>query len=433
MIQRTGCCADFNLADINWTDNSLKGSATKPALCNQLINITADRFLQQLVSQPTRITETTESLLDLFFCNNRSLVNTVEVIPGISDHEAVYIEASLRPHKTPQPPRTVFCYNKADYDSIKKGLHILHRDMSDMLTASVDKLWTMFTKHLSDLMHAHIPTKTLKGRKMKKPWIDRKVRTAIRKKARLYTRMKKTKKQQDIRKYRQCKGDVQKLERQAYFSYINNIIEVNEDHDDKPSKQKRFWSYIKSLRKDNTGISPLKDKGRLFNAPKDKANILNRQYQSTFTQEDTNQVPSPSGIPYPDMEDIEVDEAGIRKLLQKTNPRKATGPDSIPARILKDCASELAPILTIIFNKSLQEGKVPEDWRHANVTAIYKKGTRHDAANYRPVSLTSLCCKLLEHVIVSKTVNHLERYNILDDCQHGFRAKRSCETQILTL
>ena len=173
----------------------------------------------------------------------------------------------------------------------------------------------MFTKHLSDLMHAHIPAKTLKGRKMKKPWIDRKVRTAIRKKARLYTRMRKTKKQQDIRKYRQCKGDVQKLERKAYYSYINNIIEVSEDNDDKPSKQKRFLSYIKSLRKDNTGISPLKDKGRLFNAPKDKANILNRQYQSTFTQEDTNQVPSPSGIPYPDMEDIEVDEAGIRKLL----------------------------------------------------------------------------------------------------------------------
>ena len=99
--------------------------------------------------------------------------------------------------------------------------------------------------------------------------------------------MKKTKKEQDIRKYRQCKGDVQKLERQAYYSYINNIIEVNEDQDEKPAKQKRFWSYIKSLRKDNTGISPLKDKGRLFNAPKDKANILNSQYQSTFTQEDT--------------------------------------------------------------------------------------------------------------------------------------------------
>ena len=157
---------------------------------------------------------------------------------------------------------------------------------------------------------------------------------------------------------------------------------------------------------------------------------MNRKYQATFTQEDTNQVPSPSGTPYPDMEEIEVDEACIRKLLQKTNPRKATGPDCISG---EDRASELAPILTIIFNKPLQEGRVPEDWQHANVTAIFKKGTRHDAANYRPVSLTSLCCKLLEHVIVSKTVKHLERHNILNDCQHGFRAKRSCETQILTL
>ena len=52
---------------------------------------------------------------------------------------------------------------------------------------------------------------------------------------------------------------------------------------------------------------------------------------------------------------------------------------------------------------------MPEDWGHANVTAIFKKVTRHDAANYRPLSLTSLCCKLLEHVIVSKTVKHLEK------------------------
>ena len=162
-------------------------------------------------------------------------------------------------------------------------------------------------------------------------------------------------------------------------------------------------------RKDDTGISPLKGKGRLFNAPKDKSTILNRQYPSTLS--------------YPNMEDIEIDEAGIRKLLQKTNQRKATGPDCIPARILKDCTSELAPILTVMF-KSLQVGRVPEDWRHANVTSIFKKGTRHDAANYRPLSL---CCKLLEHV------KHLTRYNIINDCQHGFTAKRSCDTQILTL
>ena len=129
------------------------------------------------------------------------------------------------------------------------------------------------------------------------------------------------------------------------------------------------------------------------------------------------------------MEEIHVEEEGIRKLLQKTNPWKATGPDCIPARIL-DCASELALILTIIFNRSLQEGSVPKDWHRADITAIFKKGTCHDAANYKPVSLTSLCCKLLEHVIVSNTVKHLERHKILNDSQHSFRAKRSCDTYI---
>ena len=92
---------DFNLADINWTDNSVCPSATKPALCSQLIDITNDPFLQQLVTEPIRITETTESNLDLFFTNNSSLISNVEVIPGISDHEVVYIEASLRPHCNP--------------------------------------------------------------------------------------------------------------------------------------------------------------------------------------------------------------------------------------------------------------------------------------------------------------------------------------------
>ena len=119
---------------------------------------------------------------------------------------------------------------------------------------------------------------------------------------------------------------------------------------------------------------------------------------------------------------------------KRNNPRKATGPDCICACVMKDCASELAQILLItIFNKSVQEGTVQYDWRHANAMAIFKQDTRHNDANYRPVSLTSLCCKLSEHVIVSNTVRHLEKHKILNDCLHDLRAKRSCETLILTL
>ena len=99
--------------------------------------------------------------------------------------------------------------------------------------------------------------------------------------------------------------------------------------------------------------------------------------------------------------------------------------------MLKECSSEIAPILTLIYNETLAQGTVPDDWRQANVAPIFKKGEKYDAANYRPVSLTCICCKTLEHIIVSNINRHLAFESILADCQHGFRSQRSCETQLV--
>ncbi|CAG2186733.1 unnamed protein product [Mytilus edulis] len=103
---------DFNLGDINWEDESVKQYAAKSGPSHQLLNISKDPFLNQVVVEPTRTTDTCENILDLFFTNNSSLVNKVHVIPGISDHETVYIESSLRPIKTKLPPREVSTYEK---------------------------------------------------------------------------------------------------------------------------------------------------------------------------------------------------------------------------------------------------------------------------------------------------------------------------------
>ena len=94
---------------------------------------------------------------------------------------------------------------------------------------------------------------------------------------------------------------------------------------------------------------------------------------------------------------------------------------------------EIAPALTILFKSSLSSGSVPADWRDAHITPIYKKGEQYDPANYRPVSLTSVVCKLLEHIIVSAIMRHFDENIILTDNQHGFRRGRSCETQLLEL
>ena len=79
----------------------------------------------------------------------------------------------------------------------------------------------------------------------------------------------------------------------------------------------------------------------------------------------------------------------------------------------------------------MNTGEVPSDWRDAFVTPIFKKRERYDPAKYRPVSLICISCKVLEHIIVSHVMNHLENNGILCDHQQGFRSGRSCETQLL--
>ena len=109
---------------------------------------------------------------------------------------------------------------------------------------------------------------------------------------------------------------------------------------------------------------------------------------------------------------------GMLKLLQKLNPSKASGPDLLPARVLKELAVEISPFLTAIFQMSLDTGYVPNDWKSANVTAIFKKGKKFKASNYRPVSLTSLCCKVQEHVITSNILKHLDKQTANTALEH---------------
>ena len=132
------------------------------------------------------------------------------------------------------------------------------------------------------------------------------------------------------------------------------------------------------------------------------------------------------------MPGIEVEPEGVLKLLKNININKAVGPDNIPNKALKLAAEELTPIVTFVFQQSMDEGYLPEDWRRADITPIFKKGSKAEPANYRPVSLTSVLCKHLEHIIDSHMMSHFDSFNILSDCQHAFRKMRSCETQLIT-
>ena len=164
----------------------------------------------------------------------------------------------------------------------------------------------------------------------------------------------------------------------------------------------------------------------------DKANICNKQFQCAFTHETDSEIPSKGTSAFTPMGEITVDPKRFLKLLNGLKVHKAPVPDGLSARVLKECSSEIAPILAFIYNESLAKGTVPDDWRQANVTPVYKKGEKYDAANYRPVSLTCICCKTLEHIIISNINKHLSLENILADCQHGFRSRTSWFSSFMT-
>ena len=150
-----------------------------------------------------------------------------------------------------------------------------------------------------------------------------------------------------------------------------------------------------------------------------------------YTQEDHTNIPHKGPSPYSAMQNITITENGVYKLLRNIKPHKATGPDNIQARYLKELALELTPAITFLFQTSLEQGKLHNDWLQAHIVPVFKKGDKNTASNYRPVSLTSILCKTLEHIVNSSIMKHLDIHKILTDSQHGFRARRSCETQLL--
>ena len=215
--------------------------------------------------------------------------------------------------------------------------------------------------------------------------------------------------------------------RKAEWEYINNTITQGLQ----TNISKLFWKYIKSRKHDNIGVAPLKKNGSLVCDSKEKAEILLDQFQSVFTRDGGSAPPHLDPPQHPIISDININTAGVCNLLKAINPHKACGPDQIPNVILKNCADTLAPALRDIFQRSLDTAVLPSDWRTANVSAVFKKGDKHLPENYRPIFLTSVPCKIIEHIIYRHLMTYLEEH-ILTYLNHGFTAGFSCETQLLT-
>ena len=127
----------------------------------------------------------------------------------------------------------------------------------------------------------------------------------------------------------------------------------------------------------------------------------------------------------PDIQPFPFNYAHVSQLLVTlefgSEVHQAPEPDKIPSYLLQFSSQEIAPVLTLIFNSSLCQGELSLDWKHANIVPVFEKGDKTLASNYRPISLTSISCKIMECLIHTHLFSHLKSVNILCDQQHGFR------------
>ena len=160
---------------------------------------------------------------------------------------------------------------------------------------------------------------------------------------------------------------------------------------------------------------------------------MNGVFSSVFVREDPGEdIPVTESIYQgPELIDIDFSPDHVLKHLKKLKPNKACGPDGVSPMVLTKCAEILYMPLFEIFILSVRENDIPIDWRSAVIPPIFKKGSKTNAKNYRPVSLTSVVVKVLEGIIREKLVKHLEENDIITNKQHGFRKNRSCLSNLL--
>ena len=150
----------------------------------------------------------------------------------------------------------------------------------------------------------------------------------------------------------------------------------------------------------------LNDKFQSVFSPKTPISLKSLAQKSLQDLHDSGASPSFQPSPYPKMPDISIAAEGIDKLLVGLNPHKAAGPDKFKPIVLQTLHNELAPILQLIFQRSLDTGKLPDIWKETNVSPIFKKGEKSDPSNYRPISLTCVLCKVLEHIVASSVAKN---------------------------
>ena len=295
----------------------------------------------------------------------------------------------------------------------------------------VDECFAIMKEILWDLVGDYVP---LRGASRQGKWLVKPTRAITRERAALWHDFKVLRSELG-RNHVDVVGAYETY-RQANIRYKNYALNRQCAHEKKlvsllSVAPKAFHSYLRERKKGCPSVGPLKDvNGALIASQDAMCDAFAEAFVSVYIEDDPSS-PATHQTVLGEMENLVIDSSSVYRVLQGLDSSSSPGPDGLHPMIFKSCAAVLSAPVAIICRKSLDQGTLPEDWKLSRVVPIFKCGSKADPLNYRPVSLTATCCKIMERVVVEHIVNYLEANSVLSDRQFGFRQGHSAEDQLL--
>jgi hypothetical protein len=401
---------DFNFPDIDWSTLSASCGTSRV-----FINFATSHDLTQLVTEPTR----GNNLLDLVLINNPSILDNVQVSTpfSVADHCSILFPIkSIFRLSSETEPLTRFNFANGNYDAILQTLCSINWTVILNDSQSADDAYGIFVKTCHELIENHVPKMIGKEANQLPFYLQRLSR------------------QVDIAHKNRSRYGIQryhKLSRKLRRDLFQHRLEI-EQRVVLSGNVRQFYRYCNKSLKATNSIGNLISNGNIVSGDEEKAEIFADYFETFYCQ------PSPNsgGVEVEEsplsFEWIDITPDRVLKTLQNLPLRVSTSPDNLPYYFLRKAALGLASPLTILFNKFLLTGSLPELWKIGLVRPIFKKGARNNVENYRPVCLTSGVCKTMERIVVYEINQHLRRNNLLPPQQHGFLSRRATSSALLT-
>ena len=438
-------CGDFNLPHTSWPDGNPAPGANpdERQMIRHLKSFAQNFFLSQLITDSTH---KDGNILDLVLTNNTKLVHNInynETLQSISHHKIIELTSLYNsPFSISQKitkkfnsklDALNFFSDKTEWNNIKQELENVNW-VKELDNLSPNQMYEKLISICENICELYVPKKSSSFSPYKKQSRQRKL--LLRRRRKVNNHLQKYLTQSQRLKYQK---ELTEIEKNLQRLYKSDSLE-NERKATKAIKKnsKYFFNYAKKFSKIKTSIGPLliKELGEYVSDDKGMAETLSKQYSSVFSTPKQN-LAEPTVLFENDFNDpnsitdVEFSKQDIIKAIDDISMTAAAGPDGFPAILLKTCKDILCRPLYMLWRKSLDLGITPDLLKQSYIVPMHKGGSHAISANYRPVALTSHIVKVFEKIVRRSVVEFMENKDLFNPSQHGFRAGRSCLSQLL--